>query len=290
MSESKFIFKRVGAYLIDIIIVAFVTTLLGYVSFINPYRDKADVLNEKYVNLYSDVLSASNNINKYIEDDVISVEELEELKKYDRLLPVLDKYNEEVKKEDSTKLLNELFDYYNDSYKQDAREIRRLDFYRDIIKIVLLCVFFIGLPIYTKGETVGMKLLKLRIVRNDGTEAKPVDYVIRTVILYGVIFTIISLILAYTLSAKDFYNYDNVLNKINSLVLLVIFGMIVFKKDMRGLHDILSSTKVISTKIEEVETEEVKEEVKVEKKETKKEIPEAKVEKVKKKKKTTKKK
>lgn len=290
MNESKYIFKRIGVYLIDIIIVAFITTLLSYVSFINPYKDKAAELNEKHVKLYSDVLSSSNDINKYIEDDVISVEELDELKKYDSLLPVFEKYNEEIKKEDSKNLLNEVFDYYENIYKEDAREIKRLDLYRSIIKVVLSLLYFIALPIYTKGVTVGMKLLKLRVVRTDGTDAKPVDYVIRAVIVYGIVFTIISLIFAYTLSVKDFYTYDNILNKISSIVISVVLFTIVFRRDMRGLHDILSNTKVISTKVEEVETEEVKEEVKVEKKETKKEIPEAKVEKVNKKKKATKKK
>lgn len=284
MNDSNYIYKRIGAYLIDVIIVALLTTLLSYVSFLNPSKDKSDELSEKYVVLYSDILSATNDINKYLEDNVISKEELDELKKYDSLLPVTSKYEEEINKEDSNKLLDELLKYYNDSYNSDAREIRRLDLYRDIIRIVLLCLYFVLLPIYTKGVTLGKKLLKLRIVRNDNTDAKPMDYVIRMVILYSIIFTITSIIFAYTLSVKDFYTYDNILSRINSAFLLVIFGMIVFKKDMRGLHDVLSNTKVISTK-EEIKTEEVKEE-----KEVREEIPEAKVEKVKKKKKTTKKK
>ena len=224
-------------------------------------------------------------------DDKISVEELEELKKFDSFEPIFEEYTEEINKDEAKKLTDKVASYYTNTYNQDAREIKRLAIVSDIVNICLLVIYFMVLPIFTKGVTAGKNIFKLKVVKENGKDATFVDYLIRGVILYGIVFSIISIVFGQTLSANDFYKYDEIVGRISNGVLLLTFGFMVFRKDCRSLHDLASRTTVISTKEEkkEEETEEVKEE-KVTKVENKKEVKEAKVEPVKKKKKTTKKK
>ena len=291
MKDTNYIFRRIGAYIIDGVVVAVLTTLIASIGFINPYKAKNDEMTKKYSDLYKDSIQVVSDINKYLEDDKISVEELEELKKFDSLKPIFEEYTEEINKDEAKKLTDKVASYYTNTYNQDAREIKRLAIVSDIVNICLLVIYFMVLPIFTKGVTIGKSIFKLKVVKEDGKEATFVDYLIRGVILYGIVFSIISIVFGQTLSANDFYKYDEIVGRISNGVLLLTFGFMVFRKDCRSLHDLASRTTVISTKEEkkEEETEEIKEE-KVTKVENKKEVKEAKVEPVKKKKKTTKKK
>ena len=291
MKDTNYIFRRIGAYIIDGVVVAVLTTLIASIGFINPYKAKNDEMTKKYSDLYKDSIQVVSDISKYLEDDKISVEELAELKKFDSLKPVFEEYTEEISKDEAKKISEKVASYYTNTYNQDAREIKRLAIVSDIVNICLLVIYFMVLPIFTKGVTIGKSIFKLKVVKEDGKEATFVDYLIRGVILYGIVFSIISIVFGQTLSANDFYKYDEIVGRISNGVLLLTFGFMVFRKDCRSLHDLASRTTVISTKEEkkEEETEEIKEE-KVTKVENKKEVKEAKVEPVKKKKKTTKKK
>lgn len=284
-NDAKFIYKRIGAYIIDVVLLSLLGTFLSGLPFLNPSYEESKELSKKYVDLFGDSLSVTRDIDKYREDETISIEELDELKKYENLLPVFEKYEEEIKgKDEINKLLDEVNTYYSDSFNKDARKIKRLDLYRDIIQLVLIVLLLVIVPTYSKGVTVGKALFKLRVVKEDDKDATIVNHLIRAVILYGVVFSIISMIFAQTLSVNDFYQYDNVVAKISNAVLLTTLGFMVFRQDCRSLHDLIAGTKVISTK-------EAKEDVVIVKAEE--EIPEAKVESVKKstkKKKTTKKK
>lgn len=284
-NDAKFIYKRIGAYIIDVVLLSLLGTFLSGLPFLNPSYEESKELSKKYVDLFGDSLSVTRDIDKYREDETISIEELNELKKYENLLPVFEKYEEEIKgKDEINKLLDEVNTYYSDSFNKDARRIKRLDLYRDIIQLVLIVLLLVIVPTYSKGVTVGKALFKLRVVKEDDKDATIVNHLIRAVILYGVVFSIISMIFAQTLSVNDFYQYDNVVAKISNAVLLTTLGFMVFRQDCRSLHDLIAGTKVISTK-------EAKEDVVIVKAEE--EIPEAKVESVKKstkKKKTTKKK
>ena len=291
MKDTNYIFRRIGAYIIDGVVVAVLTTLIASIGFINPYKAKNDEMTKKYSDLCKDSIQVVSDINKYLEDDKISVEELEELKKFDSFEPIFEEYTEEINKDEAKKLTDKVASYYTNTYNQDAREIKRLAIVSDIVNICLLVIYFMVLPIFTKGVTAGKNIFKLKVVKENGKDATFVDYLIRGVILYGIVFSIISIVFGQTLSANDFYKYDEIVGRISNGVLLLTFGFMVFRKDCRSLHDLASRTTVISTKEEkkEEETEEVKEE-KVTKVENKKEVKEAKVEPVKKKKKTTKKK
>ena len=80
MKDTNYIFRRIGAYIIDGVVVAVLTTLIASIGFINPYKAKNDEMTKKYSDLYKDSIQVVSDISKYLEDDKISVEELAELK------------------------------------------------------------------------------------------------------------------------------------------------------------------------------------------------------------------
>ena len=113
----------------------------------------------------------------------------------------------------------------------------------------------------------------IKIVSNKGRKLKLHNYFIRAFILNGVIMNLLTLIAICFQESTYLKIYTAAMN-IDTILSIIIFLMILFWKEGRGLHDILAGTKVIDVREEqaEEEIEEPKEEVEVIKpKKTKKE-------------------
>ena len=64
-------------------------------------------------------------------------------------------------------------------------------------------------------------------------------------ILYGMIFTIINMILVQVTSDNIFYNLYTIVGLVNIVVTYSTYFMIIFRKDERGLHDMIAGSKVV---------------------------------------------
>lgn len=113
-----------------------------------------------------------------------------------------------------------------------------------ILDIVLIVIYFIGLPLNNSNQTIGMKTMKIKI----NGEVNFNNLLIRAAIINGILISLISIALIYVLSAKAYFIITFVLSIIQSVLIIACLVMIVNRKDNKGLHDILSKTY-----IEEVE-------------------------------------
>lgn len=133
--------------------------------------------------------------------------------------------------------------------------------------IVITFLYFSVFVYFTKGQTLGKKIMGIRIVSNKGKELKMHNYLIRTFILNGVIMNLLTLI-AICFKESTYLTIYTVASNFDMILMIIIFLMILFYKDGRGLHDILAGTKVIDVRDEanlavEEEHKEEKEEVEV---------------------------
>lgn len=134
-------------------------------------------------------------------------------------------------------------------------------------------IMYFGIIQYAlKGQTVGKKLMKLRVVSNNDKKLTVWNYILRIVILNNVIFTAINIGGVYFLNVDKYYYLSYVVSMLTSLVSLLILMMIMFRNDGRGLHDYLANTKVIEDVVINSSNTDNKETIKekVEKKEKKK--------------------
>jgi len=127
-----------------------------------------------------------------------------------------------------------------------------------ILNISAFILYFIVFQYYNKGQTVGKKLLKIRTTRVDGKELQMNDLALRSLIIHSILVDMT--LLAITLFAnKEIYFYSsNILEVVQSILLIVALVMVIFRKDGRGLHDLIGNTIVVmdNTKKELVVCEE----------------------------------
>ena len=191
--------------------------------------------------------------------------------------PNIDDYNKYY--EEYTQLIEDAnngdIDTSSEEYKNEIIDLNyKIAEYKVInssISVVSLIIYFVIIQYFLKGQTVGKKILKLKVVSNKDKELNIGNYFVRSLILNNIIFSIILIIGVYIFKPNGYYNLSMVVSYLQLLVMSVIILMVVLRKDNRGLHDIIAGTKVIS--LEPVISEEIvdnKETIEIETKEEKK--------------------
>ena len=93
--------------------------------------------------------------------------------------------------------------------------------------------------------------MKIRIVANNGSNLNPNLFIIREIILFNVILVIIDIISTICCSKELYYNIQQIITLAKMIVTFSIVGVMIFREDERGLHDLIGQTKVIETKNQE---------------------------------------
>lgn len=184
------------------------------------------------------------------------------LKKYDEKYKEYTKLVENSNKESSAQDKDYIIDVYYDVYQ-----------YRVVssaISVTVLILYFGLVQCLWDGQTIGKKVMNVKVVSNKDKKLNIFNFLLRVIILNSIIFAIINIMLVYITNGSTFYYITYYLSLLQSLVYVINILMVVLRKDNRGLHDMVAGTKVIDLKPFPVVEE--KEEVKlVDVKEVKKE-------------------
>ena len=204
-------YKRVLAYLLDIVIITLVATLLTmFIPTSQEYQQKSNELTEV--------------MESFTEGEITQ-----------------DEYLEKV---------NDI------SYVINKETVST-----SIVTVVLTTIYFVVVAYYMEGQTLGKRIMKLKVVSTDDNNLSMNKLLVRSLIVDSILMNIIS-ILTILLMTKSMYlqTYDTI-TTIFGAIYIVTFAMILFREDGRGLHDIIAKTKVISTEEKFEEIAVIKEEI-----------------------------
>ena len=187
-------FERVGAYLIDTIIVSFIFSLicLGFGNY----------------------TSSTEKLMKELDDKLLE----------EKITP--EEYLEEYQ--------DLLYDYQKENTLQSG------------ISVALTIAYYVIFQYMNKGQTLGKKLLKLRVVDKDTN--KPISILkglLRSFIILSILSGTLSIILLYIVNKNIYFPIYSGLLLIEGIFSLITIIFILYKKEKRGLHDIMTNTAVI---------------------------------------------
>ena len=135
------------------------------------------------------------------------------------------------------------------SFNQMALIYKDLDQARimySVINAVMIFIYFIFIPYFFDGKTVGKKILKIKTVRNDKECLSLKNLVIKNMIDTGLMYMLFSLMLIYILPGYSYFIFVIALSILQISLIVASICMIIKRKDKRGLNDILSGTKVVN--------------------------------------------
>ena len=211
-------YKRVLAYLVDIMIISFVSVLLTY--FI-PTSENYNKLNKEFENLTIDYRNQEVTMEEYLEKGT------------------------------------------DINYQLNKEAVPQT-----IVSTVLSIIYFVVLAYFMNGETLGKKLMKIKITSNNDKKLTMNNYLIRALVIDSVLMNILTILIILLFNKDIYLTSYNIISYVFSFVYIVSLAMILFSKNGRGLQDILANTKVISTETIE-EKQEVLEKEKITKKDPK---------------------
>lgn len=167
------------------------------------------------------------------------------------------KLNEEYMTLNET-LLNENMElsvYYN-RIADISLSLDKENFLINIINCVIIILYFVVLPLYKNGQTLGKKLFKIKVVREDNEDLNANELILRNVIVNGLLNTFIAFCLVFLLSEFEYFTIVSILGFAQTILIIVSALMIIFRKDKKGLQDIITKTHVINENLE-VENERI---------------------------------
>lgn len=218
-----YILRRIMAYFIDIILVVMVSTFITSNKYI-------DINYSKYQKVYNEYKTCYDEYESLLKD---SEEEKLDEKESDKL----DKYEEKLN---------------NYSYR-----LSQLSFVPRFMGIILSLFYFVVLQFYFNGQTLGKKIMKLRVVSNDNKNINIFSFLIRSLIVNEIFISSLNLICILFLSKNVYFTYSKVIYFVTYFIEILIVFTIFFSKDNRGIHDILANTKVIDERKNKDEVQEL---------------------------------
>lgn len=200
--KNKPTFKRICAYIIDIVLISFVSSMFASIEFINPKLDEYNQNYEEYRNYVQNITSGNETL-------------------------------------DASELLN------GEEIKDLTYNIASSGVITSEITLIISILYFIVFQYFNNGKTVGKALLKIQVKSNDNKKLKLTQIILRSIVINSLLTTLISIICLLTLSKSSYLTVSNYIQMIDMAIVFVTFGMVMFREDGRGLHDLLAKTIVV---------------------------------------------
>ena len=164
-------------------------------------------------------------------------------------IPNSEKYEEAAKKENE--ILDNLLSDDTDTgkiinnYMENRYIIEKESIMSSAISMVLTLGYFATFAFYNNGQTIGKRIMKIKVVNKDGSEVNHRTLFFRTILIQGVFASLLSIMFLLFIKPDQYLYTVWVVNAIQSLITITTALMILCRDDKRGLHDLIFKTKVI---------------------------------------------
>lgn len=129
-------------------------------------------------------------------------------------------------------------------------QIQRESVLVNSINVVIILGYFVVFQYLYKGQTLGKKLFKIRIVDKNNKNLSFWSMLYRNMITQGILPTFLSLITIVMLSKNGYMELYFVINSLMSAFVITCALMILYRKDRRGLHDMMAGSIVVKDAVE----------------------------------------
>ena len=136
------------------------------------------------------------------------------------------------------------FNEYLNDYSEINYELDKQNIVYTIVNIIFVIVYFIIIPYFFKGQTIGKKIFKIKVFKEN--KLTITSLIIRNLIINGLAYMVLTLILLFILPYNIYFISTSILTLIQlTIMIITIIGII---KNNRKLiiHDKLSKTQVVN--------------------------------------------
>lgn len=138
---------------------------------------------------------------------------------------------------------------YLDKYSNLTYQYQKENWVLSLVSVSLSLIYYVVFAWYNKGQTIAKKLMNIKVVDNKtGNKPSFIQMFLRNMIIYSLLSGIVMLVLLFVSSKIFVYTYIGfAIIELLFVILTVMF--VLYRKDKRGLHDMMSGTKVIKESV-----------------------------------------
>ncbi len=138
---------------------------------------------------------------------------------------------------------------YLDKYSNLTYQYQKENWLLSLVSVSLSLIYYVVFAWYNNGQTIAKKLMNIKVVDNKtGNKPSFIQMFLRNMIIYSLLSSIVMLVLLFVGSKIFVYTYIGfAIIELLFVILTVMF--VLYRKDKRGLHDIMSGTKVIKESV-----------------------------------------
>lgn len=133
----------------------------------------------------------------------------------------------------------------NSQYKEVNYDLSRYSVSVSIVSLLVYFAYFVGFQKWNKNQTLGKKMFNLEVVSDTDKTVSWWQMLIREIIIYNLVLELLSIISVFVFNYQGYWIASNVLMLIAGLILWISVFFILFRKDGKGIHDLLAKTRVI---------------------------------------------
>lgn len=134
-----------------------------------------------------------------------------------------------------------------DEYMKYSYIVQKNSGLSTVVELIISIFYFGTFAYYNNGKTIGKKLMKIKVVSSSDTELSHGKFIIRASLITGLYTSFLSLFSLFFNDYVKYFNYDLLFSNIYSIFVITCIIMIIFRKDNRGLHDLIVKSKIVSS-------------------------------------------
>ena len=128
-------------------------------------------------------------------------------------------------------------------------DIGRAGVINNIVYLVVSVGYFLCFQYLNGGASIGKKLMKIRVVSNNKGDVSFLQMFVRTGIINEIIPMFMMILLVFVSNGFTFFTCYSIIGFAYNLFIITCIVMILCRKDMLALHDIMSHSMVIKEDI-----------------------------------------
>lgn len=135
---------------------------------------------------------------------------------------------------------------YLEEYQDLLYDYQKENVLQTGISVALTIAYYVVFQYLNKGQTIGKKLLNIRVVDKD--TQKPISVLkglLRSFIVLSILSGALGIIFLYIFSKQNYFISYSTLLFIEGAFSLITIMLVLYKKDKRGLHDMMANTIVL---------------------------------------------
>lgn len=124
-------------------------------------------------------------------------------------------------------------------------QIQKESLSTNVVYLIVSIIYYVVFQYLNKGQTLGKKLLKIKVVNKEGNTPSLYQMILRTFITNQIFTYLVTILLVLLATKEQFLSLYQTLNSLATIFIIVSALMILYTNNLQGLHDKMAKTLVV---------------------------------------------